>query len=156
MAPTGADPTVYDHLRTRPEADAAISPAVDPGIYRVVGTDESSVTLLRVGDTDGYRINTGHVVTVDRETLEGFAPAENPDGNRPLGEHIRRFGTSLGWNLRAFVAGLRARPLASVVALSLVIVGHQGHRLLVVPDRMLTAIYFLGVLGVVYLGSRGG
>ena len=157
MAPSGSDPSVYDHLRPRSDTeDDELASSVDPGVYRVIGTDESNVTLLRVGDADSYRINTGHVVTVGRDSLDGLDPAENPDGNRPLSEKARQVLTSLGWNLRAFVAGLRARPVGALVALSLVVVGHQGHRLLVVPDRWLTAVYFLGVLGVVYLGSRGG
>lgn len=155
MAPSGAEPTVYDHLQPT-SADDAARPRADPGVYRVVGTDESSVTLLRVGDADGFRVNTGHVVTVDRTALTTFDSAENPDGTRPLSGKARGFVTSLVWNLRAFVAGLRDRPFAALVAIALVVVGHQGHRLLVIPKRWLTAVYFLGVLGVVYLGSQGG
>jgi hypothetical protein len=47
------DLAVYDHLRpTAPERAG-----VNPGVYRVVGTDP--VTLLRVGDADGRRVTTG-------------------------------------------------------------------------------------------------
>jgi hypothetical protein len=153
--PTG--PAVYDHVRPPDSGDTGTDPGPDlePGVYRVVGVGEGTVTLLRVGDADGYRVNTGEVATVDRETLAAFDPADNPDGNRPLGEKARRFAGSLVWNLRAFVAGLVARPALAAVALALVVVGHQGHRVLSVPDSWLTAVYFLGVLGVVYLGARG-
>ncbi|QLH76040.1 hypothetical protein HZS55_01390 [Halosimplex rubrum] len=150
MTPT--EPAVYDHVRP-PASDT--DSALSPGVYRVVGVGERTVTLLRVGDADGYRVNTGEVATVDRDALAAFAPADNPDGNRPLGERVRRFAESVVWNLRAFVAGLLARPALAVVALALVVVGHQGHRVLSVPESWLTAVYFLGVFGVVYLGARG-
>ncbi|MFB6139881.1 MAG: hypothetical protein ABEJ26_05550 [Halosimplex sp.] len=151
-------PAVYDHLRatdgaTVTDADGA---TVSPGTYRVVGTDPETVTLLRVGDADGHRVNTGVVVAVDRDALAGFEPADNPDGNRPAGEKAKKAAETLVWNLRAFVAGLRARPLAAVAALALVVVGRQGHRVLDVPESWLTGVYFLGVFAVVYLGSRGG
>ncbi|QIB72785.1 hypothetical protein G3I44_01970 [Halogeometricum borinquense] len=45
-------PAVYDHYR----ADDA---AVSDGVYRVVGTDDETVTLLRVADADGRRSNVG-------------------------------------------------------------------------------------------------
>ncbi|WP_135366205.1 hypothetical protein [Halosimplex halophilum] len=156
---TGRDPSVYDHVRVPGGSGASVSDDADtdlaPGVYRVVGTADSSVTLLRVGDADGHRVNTGEVATVDRDALTGFEPADNPDGNRPLGEKARRFAESVVWNLRAFVAGLLARPALAVVALALVVVGHQGHRVLSVPESWLTAVYFLGVFAVVYLGARG-
>lgn len=148
MTPT--DPAVYDHVRPS-DSDAALS----PGVYRVVGAGERTVALLRVGDAEGYRVNTGEVVRVDRDALAAFEPADNPDGARPLGEKARRFAESVVWNLRAFVAGLLAYPALTVVALALVVVGHQGHRVLSVPEPWLTGVYFLGVLGVVYLGTRG-
>ncbi|ELZ29233.1 hypothetical protein C475_03414 [Halosimplex carlsbadense 2-9-1] len=152
MTPT--DYTVYDHVRP-PASSVATDAALSPGVYRVVGVDEGTVTLLRVGDADGYRVNTGAVATVDRDALAAFEPADNPDGDRPVGEKIRRTAETLVWNLRAFVAGLLAHPVLAVAALALVVVGHQGHRVLSVPEPWLTAVYFLGVLGVVYLGVRG-
>ncbi|QPV64778.1 hypothetical protein I7X12_09315 [Halosimplex litoreum] len=151
---TPSDPAVYDHVRP-PAADADAAAALSPGVYRVVGVGDETVALLRVGDADGYRVNTGEVVRVDRDALGALDPADNPDGNRPLGEKVRRFAESVVWNLRAFVAGLLARPALAVVALALVVVGHQGHRVLTVPESWLTAVYFLGVLGVVFLGARG-
>jgi len=156
--PDVTDPAVYDHLRAADGAATAgtdIDAALVPGVYRVVGLDERTVTLLRVGDADGRRVNVGEVGVVDRDALASFEPADNPDGNRPLGEKARRFAETLVWNLRAFVAGLRAHPVLAVAALALVVVGHQGHRVLTVPGSWLTAVYFLGVLGVVYLGTRG-
>ena len=156
--PDVTDPAVYDHLRAADGAATAgtdIDAALVPGVYRVVGLDERTVTLLRVGDADGYRVNTGEVTAVERDSLAAFDPADSPDGNRPLGEKLRRAAGTLGWNVRAFVAGLVARPLLAALAVALVVVGHQGHRVLSVPESWLTAVYFLGVLGVVYLGARG-
>ncbi|MFC7141270.1 hypothetical protein ACFQMA_15700 [Halosimplex aquaticum] len=150
MPPLRSDISVYDHLRS-----TGAGPA-DEGVYRVVGTDDEHVTLLRVGDADGRRVNTGEVLTVDRDALDGFEPTDNPDGNRPAGETVSGFLRDFVWQLRAFAGGLRSRPLASLAALALVVVGHQGHRVLSVPELWLTAVYFLGVLGVVYLGARGG
>jgi hypothetical protein len=151
---TPSDPAVYDHVR-QPTSDGDTDAALAPGVYRVVGVGERTVALLRVGDADGYRVNTGEVVRVDRDALAAFDSADNPDGNRPLGERARRFAESVVWNLRAFVAGLRAHPALAAVALALVVVGHQGHRVLTVPESWLTAVSFLGVLGVVSLGARG-
>ncbi|WP_436925792.1 hypothetical protein [Halosimplex amylolyticum] len=141
---------VYDHVR--PEDDESVERAV----YRVVGTADESATLLRVGDADGRRVNTGELVTVDRDALDGFERADNPDGNRPAGETVAGFLRDFRWQIRMFAAGLRARPVASLAAIALVVVGHQGHRVLSVPESWLTAVYFLGVFGVVYLGARGG
>ncbi|PSQ20673.1 hypothetical protein BRD06_12245 [Halobacteriales archaeon QS_9_67_15] len=149
--PAVSDPRVSDHLR--PASDDA---DLDPGVYRVVGASEDALTLLRVGDAGARRVNTGELATVDRADLDGFERADNPDGNRPASETVAGVLDSLVWQLRAFASGLRANPLAAVVAIALVVVGHQGHRVLSVPDTWLTAVYFLGVFGVVYLGARGG
>ena len=61
---------------------------VDPEVCRVVGTDADTVALLRVGDADGQRVNTGDVVTVDRERLDGFTRAGNPAGNRSVADTV--------------------------------------------------------------------
>ncbi|WP_206425029.1 hypothetical protein [Halosimplex salinum] len=158
---TPFDPAVYDHVRPADGAgdsdgDAETDGAVEPGVYRVVGTRAECVTLLQVGDADGWRVNTGHVVIVDRDALDGFGPADNPDGNRPAGDAVSNFLGDFVWQVRAFAGRLRANPLAATVALALVVVGHQGDRVLDVPGSWLTAVYFLGVFGVVYLGARGG
>jgi hypothetical protein len=142
------DPAVYDHLRPN-EAD------VDPGVYRVVGTPDETVTLLRVGDANGRRVNTGAVVQIDRAALAGFEPADNPDGNRSASENVGGFLSDFGWQIRTFVGDLRANPVASLVAVALLVVGNQGDRLLSGPDPAFTAVYFLGVFALVYLGARG-
>jgi len=147
-----ADPTVSDHLRPVDDGDVA----VDPGVYRVVGTDGASVTLLRVGDAEGRRVHTGETATVDRDALGGFRPADDPDGNRSAAAAITGALEGFAWQVRTFGRGLAARPLASLGAVVLLVVGHQGDRFLVAPDLVFTLTYLLGVLGVVYLGTRGG
>lgn len=88
----------YDHYRP------ATSEYPD-GVYRVVGTDEGDVTLLRVA-ADGRRTNDGTVVSVTRETLRrSFVDADNPDsGLRP--------GQAVDWlvsTVRMVVGWLRRR-----------------------------------------------
>jgi hypothetical protein len=76
-AETDDRPAVSDHYRA---SDGTAG--VDNGVYRVVGTADETVTLLRVGDADGRRVHTGEIETVEPDALTAFEPAENPDGNR--------------------------------------------------------------------------
>jgi len=75
------DPSPYDHYRP-------VDADYPDGVYRVVGTggnQEGDVRLLEVGDADGRRVTTGRVLSVPREDMAGFEPAENPDaGVRPM------------------------------------------------------------------------
>jgi len=96
------DPAPLDHYRADERAP------VEPGVYRVVGTDEGTVTLLRVG-ADGRRVNSGAVVRLDRAGLDALAPAKNPD-------------TGLG-RLRQAPGTLAERPLLSGVGVLFVAVG---------------------------------
>lgn len=70
-------PRIRDHYAS---ADGS-HPA---GTYRVVGVEETTVTLLRVTDAEGRRRSTGEVVRVS-PPMDGFEPARNPDaGVRPI------------------------------------------------------------------------
>jgi len=60
-------PAVYDHLSPT-DADCP------DGVYRVVGSSDGTVTLLRITDADGRRAHTGEVATVDADALDGFEP----------------------------------------------------------------------------------
>jgi hypothetical protein len=76
-----SDPSPYDHYRP-------VDADYPDGVYRVVGTggpgEDGEVRLLEVADADGRRVTTGRVLSVPREDLAGFEPAENPDaGFRP-------------------------------------------------------------------------
>jgi hypothetical protein len=67
-------PNPYDHFR------AGTGAPVPEGVYRVVGHDGESVTLLRLTNASGGRTNTGEVERVEVGALaDAFEPAENPD-----------------------------------------------------------------------------
>lgn len=139
----GADIAVYDHLRsTDPDNDT---------IYRVVGTDAESVTLLCVSDRSGRRANTGEVRTVAREELASFAPAENPDGNRGLVGTVRSALSGGYWSLRSTVRELVTNPIPSAVAVAAVIVGSVAGGPL--PEAASIGLRFAGIFALAYIGS---
>ncbi|PGF18187.1 hypothetical protein CP556_01880 [Natrinema sp. CBA1119] len=123
------------------------------GIYRVVGTSEGAATLLRVGDADGRRVNTGEIVTVSDGELEVFEPAENPDGNRPLGEIAASSLAMLPWRFRAFGGQLVAHPLPTAIATALVAVGFVGDSLGPFSEPVASVVLFIGIVGLAYVGS---
>ncbi|MDS0474451.1 hypothetical protein [Natrinema sp. 1APR25-10V2] len=123
------------------------------GIYRVVGTGDESTTLLRVGDADGRRVATGEIVTLADDDLEAFEPADDPDGNRPLGATVVSTVKTGYWSLRAFGQQLAARPLPAAVAAALVLVGFAGEGALPVPEVVLTVSVLAGSLGLAFVGS---
>ncbi|MFB6178483.1 MAG: hypothetical protein ABEI77_02015 [Halorientalis sp.] len=131
-----ATPSVYDHLR--PTGDE-----IPDGIYRVVGTSDETVTLLRVGDHDERRVSTGEVVTVDRGDLDSFESAANPDGNRPVGAVVAAVSQQIYWSFRAFGQQLARHPLATAIAVALFGLGTVGASYLPIPAVvavLLTAI----------------
>ncbi|SDJ19671.1 hypothetical protein SAMN05216226_10182 [Halovenus aranensis] len=140
------EPAIYEHYRP---AEGTL-PA---GIYRVVGTTEDDVKLLHVGDADGHRINTGKLHTVSDEAFDCFERAENPDGNRPLGETLAAPVVASYWGLRAFLGQLVANPVPSVVALFLIGAGVFGEGRLSVPALLIDVSSILGILLLVYAGS---
>ncbi|ADQ68265.1 hypothetical protein C499_14870 [Halogeometricum borinquense DSM 11551] len=139
-------PAIYDHYR----ADDA---AVSDGVYRVVGTDDETVTLLRVADADRRRSNTGEIVTIHRDRLDGFVSAENPDGNRPVGAAVASQLRMVYWSVRAFVRQLAAHPLPAAVAGAFVLVGALGDHFFQLPEAALSASIIVGSLGLAYVGS---
>jgi hypothetical protein len=139
-------PSVYDHYRTT-DGD------YEDGIYRVVGTGNEKITLLRVGDADGRRVNTGELIAVSRNELDGFEKAENPDGNRSLSEKFLSVPETAYWSIRVFAGELVAHPLPASVALGLVLIGSLGDGIVPIPDIGLGALIFVGSLGLAYVGS---
>jgi hypothetical protein len=75
---------VYDHYR-------ADGNALPEGVYRVVGIDEETVTLLALTDGSGRRTHSGRVLQVDRATLASLEPASNPDDGFRLSEVLDPF-----------------------------------------------------------------
>lgn len=92
----GQRPAPYEHYR--PTDGTA-----DPGVYRVVGLDDETVTLLRVTDGDGGRLHGGGIDTVGRARLsEEFVAVANPDEG---GDRLTRALSGVGVGFLV-VAGL--------------------------------------------------
>lgn len=72
-----SEPEPYDHVR-------ASGQTIAEGTYRVVGAGEDGVTLLRVTDASGRRVNSGRVVSVSRKEYAALPAAENPDDEGAL------------------------------------------------------------------------
>ena len=139
-------PTVSDHYSPT-ETDY---PA---GTYRVVGTGDEAVTLLKVGDSDGQRVTTGEIVTVSYDGFAGFESAENPDGTRSLGDSIRSSLEMVYWSFRVFGQKLIAHPLVTLVAVVIILVGNFGEAVVPLPDTAYSFLVLIGVLGLAYIGS---
>lgn len=139
-------PRPYEHVRVE-DID------VPDGVFRVVGRDEATVTLLRVATSDERRIHTGEVVTVTLEEFTGFAPAENPDGNRPFGAVLRSTLEAGYWSIRVFAHQLGTNPLPTTVAVTLVLTGVFGDQFLALPDVVFGGLALLGGLCLACVGG---
>ncbi|MGQ3412079.1 hypothetical protein ACT4ML_07425 [Natrinema sp. LN54] len=111
------------------------------------------MTLLRVGDADGRRVNTGELERVSEADLEAFESAANPDGNRPFGAAVASKLEMGYWSLRAFGQQLVTRPLPAAVAGLLVVVGVVGEQIDTLPEPVLSALILVGALGLAVIGS---
>jgi hypothetical protein len=87
--------SVRDHVR------ATESDPLPAGVYRVVGVDAESVTLLALTE-DGRRAHTGRIEHLDTGTAAELAPADDPDAG--LGR------------LRQVPKAYAVRPLTSAAA----------------------------------------
>jgi hypothetical protein len=142
------EPSPSDHLRpSEPDAD---TPA---GVYRVVGVDDETVTLLRVGDANGFRVVTGETYAVARTALDGFAPAETPDSRRSVGPALGDAMSTGYWSVRAFLEELAARPLASLAAFAFVVAGTFGDSTVPLPEPVFGAAVVVGTLALAAVGS---
>lgn len=139
-------PSVYDHVQP-------IDTDYLNGIYRVVGTPNGTVTLLRVADADGRRVSSGELVTVTADELDGFAPAENPDGNRPLETVIALKLKLIYWSGRVTVQHFVEHPLPTAVAVTLLLTVFFGDHILWIPEIMYSGFILAGSLSLAYIGS---
>jgi hypothetical protein len=139
-------PNQYGHFKP-------VEVDVSNGIYRVVGSDEETVTLLPVADANERRIHTGEVVTVSLGEFAGFTPIENPDGNRSLGATLRSHLEMGYWSFRVFLQQLASKPMSATVAILLVIVGTFGNQILPLPDAVSGGLILFGSLGLALIGS---
>ncbi|EMA34976.1 hypothetical protein [Haloarcula japonica] len=147
MTDGGVDPG--NHVR--PTA-AGPDSRVPDGVYRIVGTDDDSVTLLLVGDAAGRRVHTGEVVTVARGDLDTLEPAENPDARRSFATRIISQLDGLQWSLWLRWHSIRSRPVPGMAAITLLLVGAFGEGILPVSERVLTGLFLLGALLLFSLG----
>lgn len=136
----------FTHVRIEHEG-------VPDGIYRVVGVAADRVTLLRVGDLDGRRVNTGRVVDLDAALVDTFPDAPNPDGNRPVSERLARLLTTGYWSTRAFVRSLRSNPVYAGVAGAVLLIGLAGESVVSLPEIVFDLLVLLGAVGLAAVGS---
>jgi hypothetical protein len=137
--------SVYDHARPTDDHPA--------GIYRVVGTGDERVTLLRVADADGTRVHTGELLTVSETEFRAFETAENPDSNRSLGARLASVPETLYWQFRTFGDNLAANPLPAAVALAVLAFGAGGDAVVSLPELAFGAFIIAGSLGLAVVGS---
>jgi hypothetical protein len=123
------------------------------GVYRVVGTGDGTVTLLRVTDADGRRAHTGELVSVDADALDGFTAADPPPADRSLGSAVASSLATGYWSVRAFGRELRAHPLPTAVAVAVALVGAVGDAATSLPDAPAGGLLLLGSLALAYVGS---
>lgn len=96
---------VGDHLRLPAQSHhGEVTDATPGAVYRVVGTVDGKLSLLKVTDADGRRRYTGEVRQIDRETVDtAFVQAANPDGGLALRHPIRSIASGLYWSIRRFL-----------------------------------------------------
>lgn len=139
-------PSPFDHVRP---ADGDYR----DGIYRVVGTSDDAVTLLRVADADGRRRHTGDVIAVPQEELEGFDRAENPDGNSSPARNVASALEASYWSLRTFARELVANPVPTALFASVLLAGSLELEPVALPDGVHGVLVLAGSLGLAYVGS---
>lgn len=138
------DASVSDQVRVDSEP-------YTPGVYRVVGVDDDTVTLLRVSDADGTRAHTGETITVDAAEFADFEPAEpTAPGAVP---RLAALVETAYWSIRAFGQQLAAHPLPAIVAGTVVAFGALGDAFVSLPDPAFGALIFVGSLGLAYVGN---
>jgi hypothetical protein len=123
------------------------------GVYRVVGTGDGTVTLIRVTDADGHRTHTGELVSVDADAFDGFTAADPPAADRSLGTAVASSLATGYWSVRAFGGELRAHPLPTAVAVAAFLVGAVGDAATSLPDALVGGLLFVGCFALAYVGS---
>jgi hypothetical protein len=141
-----SSPSTFDHYRFSGDSHP-------DGVYRVVGTNGETVTMLRVGTADGRRVHTGEIRRVETSELAGLERADNPDGQRSIGSTLASTVTTSYWSLRVFAEQLAAHPFATAVAAVPLVVGTFGDQFLSLPETTFGVLVLVGSLGLAYVGS---
>ena len=137
----------FDHVR--PTDDS-----LNSGVYRVVGTTDEHVTLLRVADADGRRRHTGDLVTVASAARSSLEPADNPDEHRPFADAVAGRLDGFWWSLRVLGRTVVERPIPGTAAAALVVVGLFGDPYVPIPDYGDAALFIAGAVTLVFLSRR--
>ena len=140
--------SVHDHYRATGDT------GIPDGVYRVVGTDDGTVTLLLVGDGYGERIHTGRTVRVPRDKLEQLKPAPDPDENRSPVDAVASVPGTAYWSVRAFLDQAASRPVLSSGAFGSVVFGFVGGEAGFLPDTASGVLILVGSLALAYAGGR--
>ena len=144
-------------MRTEPlepcDHVSAADTGTPDGVYRVVGRDGDAVTLLRVGDADGRRVHAGTVATVGVDEVDDLTPAENPDGDRPLGDVLASTLETGYWSVRVSGRQSAANPLPTLAAVALLLGGAFGDRFVALPGVVFGVLVVAGSLGLASVGS---
>ncbi|MFA1611200.1 hypothetical protein [Halobellus rubicundus] len=140
------EPRVSEHVRV----DGDEHP---PGVYRVVGVDDETVTLLRVSDADGARAHTGELLTVDTGDFADFEPATEPPSDASVASRLASLAETAYWSVRAFGQQLAAHPLPAAAAGLVVAIGAVGDAFVSLPDPVFGGLIFVGSLGLAYVGN---
>lgn len=135
---TASVPAIGDTYRAGEDAP------VPAGYYQVVGRDETAVTLLRIGDEEGRRRNTGRIESVDRSALDTLEAAEAPRVDS-LGRTTDVL-EALWLSLRMVPENLRDRPAPALLGVALLVVAAVGPAFLDVPTVALGATNLIGAV----------
>ncbi len=92
-------------------------------------------------------------MTVSVDEFTGFTPAENPDGNRPLGATLTSHFEMGYWSSRVFLQQLASKPIPATVGVTLVIAGVFGDQILPLPDIVFGGLILFGSLGLAFIGG---
>jgi hypothetical protein len=96
-------PSMFVRPRSGATPTTESGETVADAVYRVVGTPDDSVTLLRVGDTEGNRDVTGEILSVSRATYENeFEETTKPSGRGLLVSLLSRITVQVHLLLKPF------------------------------------------------------
>lgn len=87
------------------------------------------------------------------EEFARFEPTENPDGTRSLGDSVRSSLEMVYWSFRVFGQELVVHPVLTLVAVTVILVGHFGEAIVPLPDTVYSFLIIIGALGLAYIGS---
>lgn len=125
----------------------------ESGIYRVVGTS-NGIVLLKIGDLDNNRVNTGHIIKITEQKLQRFDNTSIPDKNTR--QKILSEIDMLPYILSANYHRMKSNKLLNIVSLILLTSGilfdvlGLGHSLISSIMILLGSLGFALSMSVLY------